>query len=325
MIDVAAARAAMRSAGLELWAEHLPVDYAEALAGAHGRIGQWQQRLRALPDVGPGQVRLDSAVVSVGDGTSATASVRSVIADHLRAFHPWRKGPFSIHGVHIDAEWRSDLKWERVAPHISPLKDRAVLDVGAGNGYYAWRMAGGGARLVVGIDPGWLYIAQFCAVRHFIGTKYPVFLLPFGLEDIPRGLAGFDTVLSMGVFYHRRSPVDHLLDLRDTLRPGGELVLETLVVDGPAGRVLVPEGRYAKMRNVWFIPSVPTLEAWVRRCGFEAVRTVDVTRTTIDEQRRTPWMTFESLGDFLDAADPALTVEGHPAPLRAIVVARLPA
>jgi tRNA (mo5U34)-methyltransferase len=118
--------------------------------------------------------------------------------------------------------------------------------------------------------------------------------------------------------------VDHLLELRDTLKPGGELVLETLVVDGPAGQVLVPEGRYAKMRNVWFIPSVPTLEAWIRRCGFEAVRTVDVTRTTIDEQRRTPWMTFESLREALDPDNPDLTVEGWPAPRRVVITATAP-
>ena len=56
----------------------------------------------------------------------------------------------------------------------------------------------------------------------------------------------------MGVLYHRRSPIDHLLELKGCLQTGGELVLETLVIDGGLGEVLVPENRYAKMRNVWF-------------------------------------------------------------------------
>ena len=125
----------------------------------------------------------------------------------------------------------------------------------------------------------------------------------------------------MGVLYHRRSPIDHLIDLRERLRPGGELVLETLVVDGPPGYALMPPGRYAQMRNVWFLPSTDTLSRWLERCGFDNVRTVDVTVTSTDEQRRTDWMQFQSLADFLDPDNPALTREGHPAPTRAIVLA----
>ncbi|NOY63671.1 MAG: tRNA 5-methoxyuridine(34)/uridine 5-oxyacetic acid(34) synthase CmoB, partial [Gammaproteobacteria bacterium] len=142
-----------------------------------------------------------------------------------------------------------------------------------------------------------------------------------GIEALPPGLRAFDTVFSMGVLYHRRSPMDHLLELRGSMRRGGELVLETLVVDGEQGYALLPERRYAKMRNVWFLPSCATLELWLRRCGFSNVRVIDVTATTCDEQRATPWMKFESLQDFLDPNDPSLTIEGLPAPCRAIVLA----
>jgi len=109
------------------------------------------------------------------------------------------------------------------------------------------------------------------------------------------------------------------------LRPGGELVLETLVIDGDEHTVLLPEGRYARMRNVWFIPSVPAMLRWLQRCGFREPRVVDVTRTCTDEQRATEWMQFESLQDCLQKEDPALTVEGYPAPTRAIFIATRPA
>jgi tRNA (mo5U34)-methyltransferase len=123
------------------------------------------------------------------------------------------------------------------------------------------------------------------------------------------------------VLYHRRSPLDHLLDLKGCLRPGGELVLETLVIEGGAGQVLVPEDRYARMRNVWFIPSCPTLAGWLKRCGYRNVRLIDVAKTTPEEQRSTDWMRFQSLPDFLDPDHPELTVEGLPAPRRAIFLA----
>ena len=132
---------------------------------------------------------------------------------------------------------------------------------------------------------------------------------------------GFDTVFSMGVLYHRRSPLDHLEQLRSQLRKGGELVLETLIVDGPINHVLVPPNRYAMMNNVWFIPSVPTLNVWLKKIGFHKIRCVDVTKTSTQEQRTTNWMPYNSLSDFLDPTNRNKTIEGHPAPTRATFIA----
>lgn len=83
----------------------------------------------------------------------------------------------------------------------------------------------------------------------------------------------------------------------------------------------MPGSRYAKMNNVWFLPSVPELVRWIKRVGFKDVRLVDCSPTTIEEQRRTDWMRFESLADYLDPDHPEMTAEGYPAPLRAVLVA----
>jgi tRNA (mo5U34)-methyltransferase len=146
-------------------------------------------------------------------------------------------------------------------------------------------------------------------------------VLPLGIEDVPESPGAFDTVFSMGVLYHRKSPIEHIEHLKSFLNPGGELVLETLIADGPEGYSLTPPGRYAKMRNVWFIPSIQTLERWLKRCGLKNIKTVDINVTSTEEQRTTDWMTFESLPDYLDPTDVTKTVEGHPAPKRAVVVA----
>ncbi len=55
------------------------------------------------------------------------------------------------------------------------------------------------------------------------------------------------------MLYHRKSPIEHIEQLRNQLKDDGELVLETLVIDGGVNDVLVPTDRYGKMRNVWFI------------------------------------------------------------------------
>ncbi len=207
--------------------------------------------------------------------------------------------------------------------------DRAI-GRSAGAGCRLWQRlprladAGGGCRdWFWGSIPTLVFVAQFLAINRYLARE-DLAVLPLGIEDLPRDLSGFDTLFSMGVLYHRRSPMDHLGDLYRLLRPGGELVLETLVLEGAGQQALVPPGRYASMRNVWFIPSVESLRVWLGRCGFTEVKVIDVTRTSVGEQRSTEWMRFQSLPDYLDPRDPNRTIEGLPAPVRAILIARRP-
>jgi tRNA (mo5U34)-methyltransferase len=115
-----------------------------------------------------------------------------------------------------------------------------------------------------------------------------------------------------------------LLQLQGCLKPKGELILETLIVDGPEGYALTPKDRYSRMPNVWFIPSCATTVNWLQRCGYTNIRVIDVSVTSIKEQRTTDWMRFQSLIDSLEPTDHSLTVEGLPAPKRAIFVAEAP-
>lgn len=321
MMDYQPLYNALTDAKAEAWAKQLPQQLEQAFALAkHGDLAQWQALLASVPELSTAQRALDVDAVQIGGSEDLSKLAQKQLESQLKALHPWRKGPYSLFGINIDTEWRSDWKWNRLKNHIAPLDHRLVLDVGCGNGYHCWRMLGAGAKTVVGIDPLLLNVMQFQLIRKLYGEA-PVYVLPLGIENLPYGLKAFDTVFSMGVLYHRRSPIDHLLELRDCLQPGGELVLETLVIDGNPGQVLLPEDRYARMRNVWFLPSCDTLIGWLKRCGFKNIRLVDVTVTRIEEQRTTEWMTFHSLKDFLDTENPQLTCEGLPAPKRAVVIA----
>lgn len=304
------------------WLETLPAQIARwQRDNLHGSFKNWLRAVEYLPLLEP--QRLDLLHSVSADSADLSERQRLGINNLLRNLMPWRKGPYTLYGTEIDTEWRSDWKWQRVLPHISPLAGRTVLDVGCGSGYHMWRMIGAGAQLVVGIDPMQLFLCQFEAVRKLLGNDQRAHLLPLGIEQLPE-LNAFDTVFSMGVLYHRRSPLDHLFQLKNQLVSGGELVLETLVIEGDDQAVLVPGERYAQMRNVYFIPSTGALKNWLEKCGFADVRIVDYSVTSTDEQRRTDWMTSESLAEFLDPADASKTVEGYPAPLRAVLVARKP-
>lgn len=291
-------------------------------ADNHGDFPRWASALAKLLELVPEKALsydLKSAAVRIGTDTQLPMCKRQDFTDALMQFHPWRKGPYNLFGVEIDCEWRSDMKWERIRGSIAPLIDRTVLDIGCGNGYHCWRMLGQGAKAVLGIDPMLQYAMQFQIFHRFLPLPN-IELLPVGLEALPVQMPVFDSVFSMGVLYHRRSPLDHLIHLRNLLVPGGELILETLVVDGPAGYALLPQKRYARMRNVWFLPSTLTLEGWLNRCGFKNVHMAHMGYTTTDEQRQTSWMTYDSLDKCLDPHNNLLTVEGLPAPRRAVFV-----
>lgn len=306
---------------LRPWLKTLPDMMVQAFdPRRYGDLPKWKRALELMPHLKPSVIDLNAPAVQIGRREDTDYTSRKELETHLRSFHPWRKGPFNLFGIFIDTEWRSDWKWDRVKKHLSPLKDRVVLDIGCGSGYHLLRMAGEGTRLGVGIDITMGFVMQFQALQKYL-QNHTLSVLPMSDAELPEKMEAFDTVFSMGVLYHQKSPFDHLQRIHDLMRPGGEAVIETLVIEGAAGEVLVPEDRYAQMRNVWFLPSCLTLEAWLKRSGFKNVRLVDVNQTTLEEQRATPWMTFQSLRDFLDADNRDLTVEGYPAPRRAVFIA----
>jgi tRNA (mo5U34)-methyltransferase len=324
MLDYQPLIARWRGGELARWAQQLQPQIDAGLSPQrYGDLTRWLQALQDLPDVRADAIHLDRARVGVSSASPLSETSATQLRAALRALHPWRKGPFELFGVHIDTEWRSDWKWERLRAALDPLPGRRVLDVGCGSGYHCWRMLGAGAAEVIGIDPTPLFVVQFWALQKYL-QQDGIWVLPLAMEQVPPDLKAFDTVFSMGVLYHRRSPLDHLQELKDCLRPGGQLVLETLVIEGKAGDTLLPEGRYARMGNVWFLPSCDTLLSWLRKLGIVDAQLVDVSVTTTEEQRTTEWMTFHSLGNFLDPNDPSKTIEGYPAPRRAIVTARVP-
>ncbi|MCW8826639.1 MAG: tRNA 5-methoxyuridine(34)/uridine 5-oxyacetic acid(34) synthase CmoB [Gammaproteobacteria bacterium] len=321
VIDYSQCYKAIEQTSLAPLLETIPQLVDEALEPArHGDVPKWLQVLLKLPPITPSIIDLTQDALKIGCDEDITAEQRAELKELLFKFQPWRKGPFSLFDIEIDTEWHSDWKWNRLADAITPLEGRKILDVGSGNGYYGWRMLGAGADLVIGIDPTLRYLMQYAAVNHFIGENRN-YVLPLRLEQIPQPLPHFDSVFSMGVIYHQRDHIGHLKLLKKHLRPGGELVLEGLVIEGGPGDCLHPPKRYAKMHNVHAVPSCDTMASWLAEAGFKNIKLIDCSPTTTEEQRRTEWMVFESLGDYLDPNDPTLTIEGHPAPLRATFTA----
>lgn len=309
------------SAGQPGWQEKLAgqLDHIFAQPG-HGHFNQWLDNVNQLSYVFPSICELDQAAPKIG--LASDTSDHTGVKRALMNLKPWRKGPFNFCALALDSEWRCDLKWQRILEILPSLAGKTVLDVGCGNGYYMLRMLGAGADKVIGVDPTLLFMAQFYALTQNIQPQLHAHLLPIPFEQLIPELNHFDIIFSMGVLYHRRDPQQHCQQLHARLANEGILLLETLVIDAHGCVELIPEDRYAGMRNVWHIPSPELVIAWLKAVGFEDAQCHSLTVTTVHEQRASVWTQDYSLVQVLDDQDISKTIEGHPAPIRAIFTAR---
>jgi tRNA (mo5U34)-methyltransferase len=301
--------------------ETLVRDKEAQLAQAYGVEKEMAILIGRLPTITPSSIDLDADIIRIGHETDLSHTDRALLFHLLKAAHPWRKGPFELFGIRIDTEWLSHIKWNRLKDHISPLGGRRILDIGSSSGYYMFRMAAQNPELVLGIEPYIRFHAQYRILQKYIRAEN-LFSIPAKLEELPPFQNYFHTVFCMGILYHRKSPIETLEQIRRMMEKNGEVILETLILEEDSDRVLCPEERYAKMRNIFFIPALRPLFSWMKRAGFTGMRCVDISATTGQEQRKTEWVNTESLTDFLDPHDPLKTVEGYPAPVRAMVIAQ---
>lgn len=285
-----------------------------------GKFLAYKRLVDTVPPFRPSYIDLTARAVTGGRSRDILAEQKTFLADTLAQLCPWRKGPFDFFGVRVDSEWQSWMKWERILPHLPDIRFKRILDIGSSSGYYMFRMAGMGPQMVLGLEPQAAFYYQYRVAQKFLNLDN-VFCLPVPHDRLPPMEKVFDLVFCMGILYHRKSPVDMLKRIHDSLTSRGRIILENLVIEGRNHLCLFPRDRYAKMRNVFFIPDLATLESWLERAGFRDIQCLDITRTCLEEQRTTEWVKTESLADFLDPEDPLKTVEGYPGPVRAVFVA----
>lgn len=260
--------------------------------------------------------------IKIGEHDEITPKEQERLRGGLMELWPWRKGPFNIFGIDVDTEWQSNLKWDRIKKFISPLNRRHILDIGSSSGYYMFRMLEQNPGFLLGIEPYPVFYYQF-KILNAMANQENIYTLPIRFEEMYIPGKKFNTVFCMGILYHRISPVEFLKSIRLIMAADGELLLETMVLEGEKHICLYPTGRYAKMQNVYFIPTIPVLESWLKKAGFREIICIDITKTTEEEQRGTEWVKTESLNDFLDPHDRDKTIEGYQAPIRAAIIARV--
>ena len=280
-------------------------------------IKPYWEAIAALPTPQNVQIKLGDSVEMLPDNLSDEDE--TYIYNTAKLMNPWRKGPFQVSKTFIDSEWRSNLKYNLLRPHFN-LKDKIVGDIGCNNGYYLFRMMEDQPKKLIGFDPSAITFCQFKFLDHFIQSGITYELL--GVEHVEYYEHKFDTLFCLGVLYHRADPIGMLKSLFKGLNEGGELILDTFMIDGEEEICLTPRDRYSKMANIYFIPTINALKNWCLRAGFKEFEVLDIVKTEHEEQRKTEWINTQSLTDFLDENDQNKTVEGYPAPKRVYIKAK---
>ncbi len=287
-------------------------------------------------------------VIVIGRKEELTEAEHEKLKEYLQGFVPWRKGPFEIFGHRVDGAWKSEAKWERVSRYIDSPEGQLVADVGANNGYYMYRILESSPEKIIGFDPVPLVHMTF----EFLKALHPDIPIEYKREGYT-GLADyentFDIILCMGIVYHHTDPVKVLKMCRKALKPGGQLILESMGLPGqgllrkeyseiservrimedrradlagePDSICLFPSGKYAGANGIWFLPTPQALINFVRRSGFTTASLIDVHRYE-EEQQKTAYSHMPPLSDFIDKENPDRTIEGYPAPVRIHISAR---
>jgi SAM-dependent methyltransferase len=118
------------------------------------------------------------------------------------------------HFGELRPEWERNFR-EYLRPHKPEwLRDRAVLDVGAGSGRHSYEAHRLGAR-VVAVDLG--------DAIHVARRNLPadVMTVQADAEELPFEDAAFDLVMAIGVLHHLPDPPRALKSLARLVRPGG--------------------------------------------------------------------------------------------------------
>jgi tRNA (mo5U34)-methyltransferase len=267
---------------------------------------------------------IDNIDINLGDTIEISSNCISdkdnqQIYNTAKLLQPWRKGPFRVFDTFIDSEWKSFIKYNLISRHFN-IKDKIVGDIGCNNGYYLFRMINEKPKKLIGFDPSAIPYCQFKFIDHFLQSGITYELL--GVEHVEFYEHKFDVLFCLGVLYHRPDPIGALKSLYKGLNFGGELFLDTFMIDGEEEVCLTPKKRYSKIPNIYFIPTINALKNWCYRAGFDKIDILEVSKTQIDEQRKTEWIDTESLNDFLDDNDKTKTVEGYPAPKRVYIRAK---
>ena len=195
---------------------------------------------------------------------------RERLVARARELEPWLQGPFLLGGdLVVGGVWRIDSRWAILADHVPDVEGRRVLDVGSNAGYDPFMFSLRGAGEVLACEP-----FEFIEQAHFLESIYKtgVNFQSIGWQGLsPQEHGSFDLVHCHGVLYHEVDPIALLRRLHEMTKPGGTLILGSMML---ADAALADHARFvprAYFRDAtwWWLPGRVALHEMIESVGFE--------------------------------------------------------
>jgi SAM-dependent methyltransferase len=147
----------------------------------------------------------------------------------------------------------------------------ALLEIGAGNGFFLQEARAAGIARVTGVEPSREAIAR--ADPDIAGALLPGMFRAGLFPD-----ATFDIVCLFQVFDHLPDPAACLYACLDVLKPGGYLLAVNHNVDAVSARILGSRSPIFDVEHT-FLYNPVTMATLIRRCGFDVVSARPIANT----------------------------------------------
>ena len=261
-----------------------------------------------------GVIEINLSSIKLNSVNTFTELAQAKINKIIEQLTPWRLGDYLIFNNLIKSEWNCDFRWKLIDKYIPFLNNKKVADIGANNGYFSFRLLEFNPSQLLCFEPNDLYNLQLYFIASLLKNN-SIKIIKNGVENLINYDSSFDFILFMGVLYHRENPIETLKNIYFALKANGVAIVESICIEGDSDLVLFPYKSYAKMKNIWYIPSESVLKYWCEIAGFRYIQKIFNYYVTEDHQKKSEHSPNESLSDFL-SEDGLKTVEGYPPPYK---------
>lgn len=146
--------------------------------------------------------------------------------DHNKSNHLMNKQSFEDLVDAFESKDREDYQQPtEVLERLSPLKGKKIMDIGAGTGYFAFRMVEKGAK-VIAADVDDRFLNYLKEKRKKLGLKkedLEVRKVPYDSPALKE--SEVDAVLIVNTYHHIENRTAYFKEVMNGLKPGGKLMI----------------------------------------------------------------------------------------------------
>ena len=178
---------------------------------------------------------------------------------------------------HLDAKDRDS--WQKpneVIALMGNLKGKKVIDIGAGTGYFSFKLADAGASVIAAdVDNDFIEMLQKRRKKNGVSEEsFEIRKIPFDSPNLNK--EEVDVVLIVDTYHHVENRVDYFKKVKSGMKPNGKLVVvdykkDKSITDGPSYEMRIQEPNVIKeLKKAGFVDFKTTSDLLTKQYIIEA-------------------------------------------------------